>query len=185
MSPQLTEKKGAKSTTFIIEDTGLLIKTIAGTNETEQHFPFEQIGTDRATFLYHNKGMLTMGFVFMGIGLFTLISDLAGQSVEAIATPLWISISVVLFAFYFRTRKKTFVLQTTDNKNITFYANSENPEAPNTFIEQIIAERNIYLVSKYGILNKNLDFGHQLENLNWLLNNRALSKNIMMKKCSN
>jgi hypothetical protein len=40
----------------------------------------------------------------------------------------------------------------------------------------MIHERNKYLASKYGQLNRNMEYGGQLENLNWLLNNRAITK---------
>lgn len=176
MPQQLIQKSGLKTISFIIEDTGLLKKIKSKQVESEQHFPFEQIGTNRATLLDHNKGMFTIGIILAGIALITLISDLAGQDVEKMATPLWATFSAVFFVLYFRSRKKKLFLQMNDNRNIEFSAGKENLEEVSKFIENIISERNTYLISKYGLLNKNLDFSQQLENLNWLLNSRAISK---------
>jgi hypothetical protein len=49
-------------------------------------------------------------------------------------------------------------------------------DAVNNFIEQLMMERNLYLVSKYAQLSRNLEYSQQLDTLNWLLNNRAFSK---------
>ncbi len=176
MHRTLNQKSGFKTSTFTIDDTGLLIKTKSKQNETELHFPFEQIKTNRATALDHNKGVLTLAFVFAGIALFVFILSLSDKTVEWIAVPIWVTISLVLFVVYFWTRAKKFYLQTTENRIIAFLANKTNLDEVNDFIEQLLIERNLYLVSKYGNLNRNLEFGPQLENLNWLLNNRAISK---------
>jgi len=72
-------------------------------------------------------------------------------------------------------------LYTTENKLIEFYSNiPSNTEVAN-FIENVINERNIYLLSKYGSINRNLEYAPQLDNLNWLLNTKAISKKNMMK----
>ena len=176
MDKSLIQKSGFKTSIFSIEDTGLLVQTKSKQNSTELHYPFEQIKTNRATALDHNKGVLTLALVFAGIALLVFIMSFTDQTIEWIAAPLWGIISLGLFAIYFRTRKRKFYLQTTENKIIAFVTSKNTFDTVNDFIEELIAERNLYLISKYGNLTKNLEYGHQLESLNWLLNNRAISK---------
>lgn len=176
MSKTLVQKSRFKTTTFTIEDTGLLISTNSKQHSTELHFPFEQIRTNRATALDHNKGALTLAFVFAGITLLVFIMSFTDKTVEWIAVPLWATISLGLFVFYFSTRKKKLYLQTTENKVIEFLAKKDTFDIVNDFVENVLTERNLYLVSKYATLNRNLEYAAQLDNLNWLLNNRAISK---------
>ena len=176
MNKTLVQKSRLKTSTFTIEDTGLLISTSSKQNSTELHYPFEQIRTNRATALDHNKGALTLAFVFAGIALLVFIMSFTDKTVEWIAVPLWSTISLALFVFYFQTRKRKLYLQTTENKVIEFLVNKDTLETVNGFIENVLSERNMYLVSKYATLNRNLEYATQLDNLNWLLNNRAFSK---------
>ncbi len=67
-------------------------------------------------------------------------------------------------------------MYTTENKFIDFYSDRPSSEEVSKFIENVIAERNLYLISKYGNINRNLEYGPQLDNLNWLLNSKAISK---------
>ena len=176
MSKTLVQKSRFKTTTFTIEDTGLLISTNSKQHSTELHFPFERIRTNRATALDHNRGALTLAFIFAGIALLVFIMSFTDKTVEWIAVPLWATISLGLFVFYFRTRKKKLYLQTTENKVIEFLANKDTLDTVTVFVENVLTERNLYLISKYATLNRNLEYATQLDNLNWLLNNRAISK---------
>ena len=176
MNETLIQKSGSKITTFSIEDTGLLIKTNSRNSSTEIHYPFEHIKTNRATALDHNKGALTVAWVFAGIAVLVFIISFTDKTVEWISIPLWSTISLALFVMYFRTRKRKLYLQTTESKIIEFLADNKTSQKVNNFIEHLLDERNSYLLSKYGTINRNLDYATQLENLNWLLNNRAISK---------
>jgi hypothetical protein len=185
MNNSLTQKTGFKTSIFSIEDTGLLVQTKSKQNSSELHYPFEQIKTNRATGLDHNKGLLALACIFGGITLLVFIMSFTDPTIEKIATPLWGSISLVLFVIYFRTRQRKFYLQTTENKLIALVAKKNTTDTVNNFIEQLMAERNLYLVSKYANLSRNLEYAHQLENLNWLLNNRAFSKEKYDEKVQN
>lgn len=176
MNKTLTQKVSFQTTVFSIEDTGLLIIQKAKQGETELHFPFEQIKTNKATVLDHNKGALTLAFAFAGIALFAFILGFIDKTIESMGAHWWLMISIILFIVYFKTKRKKIYLQTNENKIIEFHADKSNLHNVTIFIEQLLIERNTYLVSRYGNLNRNLEFGTQLDNLNWLLNSRAISK---------
>ncbi|MCU0336010.1 MAG: hypothetical protein MUF62_13380 [Chitinophagaceae bacterium] len=176
MSKTLVQKSRFTTTTFKIEDTGLFMSTKSKQKSTELHYAFEQIKTNRATVLDHNKGALILAFVFAGIALLVFFMALTDKTVEREAVPIWATISIGLFVFYFLTKKRKVYLQTTENKAIEFLANNDNLDTINDFIENVLTERNLYLVSKYATLNRNLEYVTQFDNLNWLLNHRAISK---------
>jgi hypothetical protein len=176
MNKSLTQKSGFKTSTFSIEDTGLLVQTKSKQNSSELHYPFEQIKTNRATGLDHNKALLTLAIIFGAIALLVFIMSFTDTTIEWIAAPIWATISAVLFVIYFRTRQRKFYLQTTENKIIALVVTKNTFDAVNNFIEQLMMERNLYLVSKYAQLSRNLEYSQQLDTLNWLLNNRAFSK---------
>jgi hypothetical protein len=182
MTKSLIQKFRFKTSTFTIEDTGLLIQTLSKQESTELHFTFEQIKINRASTLDHNKGVLILAIVFAGIALLVSILSFFDKTVEWAAVPIWATISIGLFIIYIKTRHKKVYLQTSENKTIEFLADKKRIDSVNMFIEQLLIDRNSYLFSKYATLNKNLDYSSQFDSLNWLLNNRAISKAIYDEK---
>ncbi|HET9057861.1 MAG TPA: hypothetical protein VFN30_13530 [Chitinophagaceae bacterium] len=172
----LKQKIGFKSVTYTIVDTGLIRNIQSKSDGSEFHFPFEQIKTNKATITEQNKGALAVAGVFAAIALFVFVLNFSDKTVDPIAVPLWLSISLIGFFYYFRTRVKKVYLQTTENVKLEFLANKPSIEDVEQFIQQILKERNGYLLSKYGQLTRNLEFATQFDNLNWLLNNRVLTK---------
>lgn len=172
----LTQKIGFKSITYTIVDTGLIRNIQSRSGSSEFHYPFEQIKTNKAFVTEQAKGALAVAGVFAGIAVFVFVLSFSDNTVEPIAVPLWLSISLIVFFYYFKTRVRKVYLQTTENVTLDFLATKPSKEDVEEFIQQLLAERNTYLLSKYGQLTRHLDYASQFDNLNWLLNNRVFTK---------
>jgi len=59
--------------------------------------------------LDYNKIDLTLAFLFAGIALLVFIISFSDKTVEAVATTLWLTVSVILFFEYFTTKRKNFI----------------------------------------------------------------------------
>lgn len=181
MNNSITQNNPFYSKTYSIEDTGLVLQKKSKNSDTELHFSFEQIKTDRITEVDHNIGLLIGASVIGAIGLLIFFIDFS-EGNDLSATPIWLGISTALFICYISTKKKKLYLQLTDAKPIEFFANKDSIEDVRNFLDLLIVHRNSYLVSKYGNVNKYLEYPAQFENLNWLLNMRAISKKIYDEK---
>lgn len=176
MKPTLIQRLGNKTKEFSIDDTGLLLFVKSKESEKELYYPFEVICTSKATILDHNKTTLVIAYIFAIITIIVFIAGFFDPTVEIIAAPIWALISIVLFIYYYKTKKKKTYLQTTDNRTIEFVIEDGPHDTVDNFIHELINERNTYLISKYGNINRHLEYNPQLENLNWLLNARVISK---------
>jgi hypothetical protein len=171
----LQQKIGRQNTEYVIDDAGLKKVTHAKFGASEFHIPFEQIRTNKTFVLEQNKSCLGLAIFFAGIFLLTFIMG-AMDMVEATALPWWFAISISLFAIYYKSRAHKLYVETNDGKVIEFTLTKETHLIVTEFVDLMMQERNRYLISKYAQLNKNLEYGSQLENLNWLLNSRAMTK---------
>lgn len=164
-----------KTMSYIIDDAGLKTVTGAKYGASEYHIPFEQVKTNKSFVFEHNKSCLGLAIFFGALALFVLILGILDVA-EPSAFPIWSLISAGLFVIYYRSRGHKLFIETTDGNSLVFILTNENNEEVIAFVELLIQARNKYLLSKYSQLNRNLEYGGQLENLNWLLNTRALSK---------
>ncbi|RTL58749.1 MAG: hypothetical protein EKK37_10510 [Sphingobacteriales bacterium] len=176
MSRILVQKSGNKTLTYTIDDTGLLVQTKSRSKESEIHFLFENVKTNKVVALDHNKALLTLACVFGGITLLVLFMAFFDNTIDRVTIPFWGLISLVLFVVYFKTKQRKLFLQTSEHRSIDFIISRKNEKTVNEFVDMLLQERNIYLVSKYAVLSRHVSYATQLENLNWLLNNKAYSK---------
>ncbi len=176
MSNNLIQKSALKSIEFTIDDTGLLFNKKSRNSEHELHFSFEQLKTNKASEVEHNKFLVVCASLATFFTICLFAASQSDKTIETSTTLFWAFVSVVLFSVYFLLRTKKTYLYTTDNKFIDFYSDKPSTEEVSRFIENLLNERNSFLVSRYGNPNRNLEYAPQLENLNWLLNTKAISK---------
>ena len=178
LNQRLVQKRGPKTTTYMLEDAGLLVHTQAGSSFSEVAFAFEQLRTNRTTVIRHQVGLLT-AFCFTCFASFlAVVSDNGSLS------GLWIAIAAVLGIWYFKTRYKVLVVQTSEEAPLEFEASGEKLQQAEAFLEKVFAVRNVYLISRWGKISPHLEYAGQLENLNWLLTNRILSKEAYEEKAA-
>jgi hypothetical protein len=168
----------SKSNTFKfeIDDAGLFRKVISKKSETEFHIPFEKISSNRSFVSLENKNGLWIGLVFLLLTIVLFVLSFKDNSIEKGSSAIWLTASVICFIVYFNSKEKKVLLFTTENKSIEFLGDKPSREIVDEFINELIKERNTTLNSKYGQPTKLLEFTPQLENFNWLLNARVISK---------
>lgn len=168
----------SKSNTFIfeIDDAGLFRKVINKKSETEFHIPFEKISSNRSFVNLENKNGLWIGLAFLLLTIVLFVLSFKDNSIEKGSSAIWLTASVICFIVYFNSKEKKVLLFTTENKSIEFIGDNPSREIVDEFINELIKERNTNLNSKYGQPTKLLEFTPQLENFNWLLNTRVISK---------
>ncbi len=168
----LVQKTGPVTATYTIQDSGLLVRTQANTKFSEILFAFEQLRTNRTTLIRHQAGLLA-AFCLLGfISFLAVVSDAGSQS------GVWMAIAAVLGVWYFKTRHKVLVVQTTEDVPLEFRASARELQEAEAFLEQVFAARAVYLISRWGKVSPHLEYAGQFENLNWLLTNGVLPKEL-------
>jgi hypothetical protein len=176
MTKTLHQKTAFQIVEFTIEDSGLLKRVIKKGGMSEFNFPYEKLTSNRAFILEASRPLLGFSIFFFVLSVIVFIAWGYNANVSDSAAPFWLVVSIVLFVAYYFTRAKKVYINTTDNQPIVLYSDKPGKEEVDTFIEALMAERNTYLFSKYGQLTRHLEYAPQLENLNWLLNNKVITK---------
>jgi hypothetical protein len=161
---------------FEIDDAGLLKKVKTNKSESEFHIPFEKITGNRSFVSLENKNGLWIGLAFLALSITLFAISFKYNSVEKESSIIWLFVAIICFIVYLTSKEKKILLFTTENKTIEFLGDKPSREAVDEFINEVIKERNIILNSKYGQPSKLLEFTPQLDNFNWLLNSRVISK---------
>lgn len=183
MEKQSLEQKGMfESYNFLIDDAGLYVKHNKGKDVSEYNIPYEKITANKYTNIDDNKTALLVGLVICIISVVLFISYINGGDVSPEAAPFWLIIGLIIIGYYFKTKRKRLILLTTENKSISFFQEKPSLEKVNEFIDNLIKMRNKNLLDKYGRPNKLLQYSVQYDNLNWLLNTRAITKEIYDKQ---
>ncbi|OIQ97371.1 hypothetical protein GALL_206310 [mine drainage metagenome] len=182
MGRTLIQQGTFKTLNFTIDDTGLQFHKKRRESNIELHFAFEQIKTNKASEIDHNKFLLVCANIAAFFFLLFFIMSFSDRTIEGSTIIFWLVTSLAIFIIYFFSRSKKIYLYTTENKLIEFYADKPNENEVNEFIEELLNERTTYLVSKYGNPNRNLEYAPQLDNLNWLLNVKAITKSTYDEK---
>ncbi|HRH47637.1 MAG TPA: hypothetical protein PLP23_02725 [Panacibacter sp.] len=179
MEKKSLEQKGMFETyNFLIDDAGLSVKHKKGKDISEYNIPYEKITANRYTHIDDNKTILFAGLIICVISAAVFTASITGQDVEPGAAVFWLVIGLIFLGYYFIIRKKRLIVVTTDNKAINFFQENPSIETVNEFINNLIEMRNKNLLDKYGKPNKLLEYSVQYDNLNWLLNTRAITKEI-------
>ena len=179
MEKKSLEQKGMFETyNFLIDDAGLSVKHKKGKDISEYNIPYEKITANRYTHIDDNKTILFAGLIICVISAAVFTASITGQDVEPGAAVFWLVIGLIFLGYYFIIRKKRLIVVTTDNKAINFFQENPSIETVNEFINNLIEMRNKNLLDKYGRPNKLLEYSVQYDNLNWLLNTRAITKEI-------
>jgi hypothetical protein len=156
---------------FNIEDAGIVKKTSSKNGVSELHYSFESITNNKVCALEDNKALLVIATIMAVISIISFAYD--GMDFSAL---ICFALSGLLYYLYYKTRVKKLYVSTSDGQPLFFVADNPNLEEVAAFVDAVYAARNVYLLSKYSNLTKHVDYASQLNNLNWLLNNRVLSK---------
>ena len=172
----LTQKDHFQTFDFTIDDAGLLKTIRLKHGESEFHTPFEKITGNKIYLVEDSKLAMVLGAGFALLSLILFISSFSNTDIEKVAAPIWLAASVISFLVYVKTKKRKLFLKTSENQTIEFYNDKPSREEVDAFIKELIEHRNDYLNTKYGQPSKRLEFGQQIENFNWLLNTRVISR---------
>jgi len=86
-------------------------------------------------------------------------------------------IIALISAILYRIKKQDYmVIETTDRKRIIFLRNKPNRVASENFLNQLWLERKKYLRAKYFYIDHKEDLQQQTERLQWLLEEKAITK---------
>ena len=172
----LEQRVRFKTFKFEIDDAGLSKKITLRNGESEFHTPFEKITVNRSYLVQDNKTALVAGVLLLLISIIVFLASFSDKSIQAATALLWLAFSCIGFVAYFKTKERKLFLITSENATIEFYNDKPTKEMVNIFINELIKQRNIYLNSKYGQPSKRLEYTPQLDNFNWLLNTKVISK---------
>ncbi len=145
-------------------------------NSKEVAISFENINSDLVSekiaaniFLYFSIFFLVMCSIFF-------VDMVNGGKSDIVGVSIFLTIGLAILAFYLYTKEEFWKLTLADNQEIYIPKNTPSSLEVSKFIETLILKRNNYLKDNYAIIDENVDYLSQLENLKWLLNLDAITK---------
>ncbi|WP_316851028.1 hypothetical protein [Pedobacter agri] len=160
---------------FLITENGLQIKEKTLFSSSEYLLAYEDIGV--RTFK-SNKGIYGLLFssgilVILSILLYVLKN--AGEDIEDSASLFYFGLSTILLMIFLITYKRNFYLIKHGNvAAIEFLQNNPSKNEVYSFIEDLKAARNNFLLNKYGKLNDRFTYEQNYRNIVWLANNDVI-----------
>jgi len=125
---------------------------------------------------------MVLSAIFLGLSVLVFIISFIDNEVEKASALFWMVLSLFFGIIYFFSRSKKTYLQTTDNQLIIFNVSKSTTLLVDTFIDTLLSSRNEFLIQRYATFNKNLEYSVQFDNINWLLNTKAIKKETYDRK---
>jgi len=165
-----------------IGDSKLYYKVSKLGTEDELDIPYENLTSDKISQKTSNNTVLAISLALYVLSIALLVADLRGSNVEAVAWIVWAVIATIVLVKYLRGRENLWKLKLTNNSYINIHKNVPSENATNLFIEKIYSKRNEYLRENYLIIDGNLNYENQLNNLKWLKTMNVISKSEFEEK---
>jgi len=162
---------------FTLTEQGLQVKQKSLFSSDEYSVNYEDIGSKIIKSKAGKKGWLIATASLFSLSLVLSILRIAGEDVGKGAELFYLLIGSICFLVYYITYKSTFYLAQSGNTNaIEFLADRPTEEKLELFIGQLKSKQKEVLLEKYVILNKNLAYETQYQNLTWLKDANILTK---------
>lgn len=160
---------------YNILDNKLNYKTSYIGGESEGMVSFENLSKEKTTYKTSNNIILVLSL---------LIFVMAGMSFyfrnDKDSDPdMWIGFAftaIVLFTVYFFMNENSWRIRTHNNGYLILFKKHPNESSVNEFISTLFFERDNYLRERYLSLDPNLSYETQINDLRWLRNVEAISK---------
>ncbi|WP_281235066.1 hypothetical protein [Flavobacterium gelatinilyticum] len=171
----IKQRRLFKKIEYNILENKLHYKTSYLGGESEGMVAFENLVKEKTTYKTTNNIILVFAlFFFMLSGMsFSYRND------KEVDPEMWIALAlpgVVLFAVYIFMNENSWRIRTHSNGYLYLLKKSPNESTVNDFILKLFAERDEYLKEKYLSLDPNLSYETQVNDLKWLRNVEAISK---------
>ncbi|NQX42979.1 hypothetical protein SAMN05421820_11425 [Pedobacter steynii] len=161
---------------FRFMEDGLLIHSSSAGKVHEYEIKYENIGTK---IIYWKNGLNAYLLV---AAFFTVVSiifyfDTTEPKIEPSMQLFLLALIPSSILLYFITYKKARYITNSANLNpIELFSDKPNIEAVDHFIDEILSRRRIFLLQRFGQMNKNLSYEPQYYSLTWLLDNEVINK---------
>ncbi|MDI1255429.1 MAG: hypothetical protein PSV16_04950, partial [Flavobacterium sp.] len=160
---------------FAIMDTMFNFKVSKLSSEKEINIRFENLTNDKSTYRNENLILICVSILcsFVSIISYNFRND------KGMDTEMWevfAFIAIGFFIAFFITRQNSWKIKLSNNNYIFIYKNIPNKEAADQFVENLFSSRNKYLRENYFVIDENLSYENQLNDLKWLRNIEVISK---------
>lgn len=149
--------------------TSLKIEKRSLLDSSEYEIPFEHIHNKKKIQTNTNDNFLVISFSLLVIGLlFLLGSNTEISGIALIGGTLFLALALI-------TRKKTVTTSTYDGERIELFFNRGNKQQVLDYSNKIIEASNLFLLNKYGKIDRALPVEGQLNSLNFLRDRDIIS----------
>ena len=159
---KLNNRRFFKRQEFEILRTSLKVDRKTALDAIEYEVPFEHIHNRRVIQTVTNNNLLVPAFFFLVGGLLFQM----GPNFEL--SLLLLVLATIFLALALLTRQKTITIPTYSGDKIELFYNSRTKREVLDFSSKIIAAANLFLLNKYGKIDKALPIEGQLSSLNFL-----------------
>lgn len=171
----LKQKRFFTKREYKIHENKLYFKTSYIGGEGESIISFENISKEKTTYKSKNVMILIISLILF---LFSVVSFLlrGDKEVDPNMWLFWIFMSLTLMIIYITMRENSWKIRLYNNSWVYLFKTKPNQDSVNEFIALLFYERDNYLRETYLNLDTNLSYETQINDLKWLRNVEAISK---------
>ena len=156
------------------ERVRILVKDTDG--ESEAFIEYEDITSTTRHRVQQDGKLYIAAISFAIFSVVGLAANAAGVSSLMQWVPLWIIATPILFAFHFAKRRRYLLVDLANDKSIFFLYNKPSKQALSNFLQAMQEARKKYLRKAYYVINPNNDPQSELDKLQWLLDQEAITE---------
>lgn len=153
-------------------------------NGNEVDIPFENINGDMVSYKSANHTLLIIAALIYLIAIAVQVSIYRGVNDDKSAGLIWAGLATIFLVLFFLSRQNFWKLRLANDSYIFVHKNIPSKLATDRFLEQLMKSRNDYLKENYFIIDENLSYEYQLNNLKWLKSINAITKEEFDQKYS-
>ena len=180
---KFSQKKNFTKRDFKLTESKLYYKITKFGDSNEVDVAYESINGDKVSSTSSNGFLLGVSIVLYIVGIMTHINSYSyGENRDPYLGLFWVILASILMIIYYFSRNNFWKLKLSNGKYVYFHKTIPNAKETDKFIESLIESRNQYLKENYAVIDENLGYEGQLNNLRWLKSLDVLSKDEFNQK---
>ena len=172
---ELHQKSWLEKRSFILlaDRVKLYSKDLEG--ESESYISYEKLKSEARIRSYQNSKFFFIALMAIGFTICILLQSIISN--EGFNYAIFPCIVAFIFAILYKvTRKEYIIVETIDGQKISFLKDKPNRQTLYFFLDRLWIQRKRYLREKYFYINYDRDIQQQTERLQWLLEQKVITK---------
>jgi hypothetical protein len=172
----LTQARLLVKKEFTLEENGVAVFEKNLSRSKKYHVYFDNIPPKAQEFTVGSRGFVAGAVVAAILTAFcSILLLIPGTKVEWDAPIFWGIMAIILWAFYFSTRK-ALLLFVQNGGGLVLFKDKPSAQSVDSFVKKLFQQRNNYLLRKYGRFSNEESFENKMGRLNYLRTQEVITE---------